>query len=416
MTFTNRNKATITLGLVSLGFVASHPFAHTFAGGLLASGCSAAMVGGLADWFAVSALFRRPLGIPFRTELIPRNRERITTAIIAMVEDELLTCENIRATVSRYDLAALVVRYLADYDGKSRISEFLVKIGDDTIAQLNPDKIGRFLADILRANADQVEVAPLLAQAVEWSVDHYYADNLADFLIDELAALIIQPQVGELLAGIVAEARAAYERDMRRRQFASQFLEGLGFTAADMAAIIQREGTAFLHGLKDRNHPWRAALRREALVFAARLRDDPAFKHQVEEAKNKWLAGYPDLAGHLSAFVAAIQQAAAGEPGRAVVRRWVGTQVSRMVNGFQENKNQQQAVAQLFRRALMAFIDTHHAHIGKIVRERLEQYSTGDLVEFIESRVGNDLQMIRINGSVVGGLAGMLFFLLTYWW
>ncbi len=73
MTATNKHKATITLGLVALGFVASHPFAHTFAGGLLASGFSAAMVGGLADWFAVSALFRRPLGIPFRTEIIPRN-------------------------------------------------------------------------------------------------------------------------------------------------------------------------------------------------------------------------------------------------------------------------------------------------------------------------------------------------------
>ena len=64
----------------------------------------------------------------------------------------------------------------------------------------------------------------------------------------------------------------------------------------------------------------------------------------------------------------------------------------------------------------MAFIDTHHAHIGTMVRERLDQYSSAALVEFIEGRVGNDLQMIRINGSVVGGLAGMLIFLLTHWW
>jgi uncharacterized membrane-anchored protein YjiN (DUF445 family) len=405
MTATNRHKATITLGLVSLGFVASHPFAHTFAGGLLASGCSAALVGGLADWFAVSALFRRPLGIPFRTELIPRNRARITQAIIAMVEDELLTSENIRATVERYDIAALVVRYLDDYDGKARIGELLARIGDDAVGQVSPNKVGRFLADLVRANADQLRLAPLLAQALEWSVKHGYADRLISFVIDELATLLAQPQAGELLAGFIREARAAYERDLLRRRFASQFLAGLGFTAVAMAAIIQREGGAFLKNLADPAHPWRESLRQWALDLAARLRDDPALQRRVEQAKRAWLDERTDLAEQFAGGIAAIQRAAAGEPGQAAIRRWLAAQVDRLVLSFRQSGDQQQALAQLFRRALMAFIDTHHAHIGRMVRERLDQYSTETLVELIESRVGNDLQMIRINGSVVGGLA-----------
>lgn len=416
MTATNRNKATITLGLVSFGFIASHPFAHTFAGGLLASGFSAAMVGGLADWFAVSALFRRPLGIPFRTELIPRNRARITEAIITMVEDELLTRENIRATIGRYDIAALVVRYLADYDGKARISEFLARIGDDAVGQVNPDKIGRFLAALVRDNAGQIKLAPLLAQTVEWSVRHGYADRLADFILGELEALIAQPQVGELLAAFIREARLAYERDMRRRQFASQLLEGLGFTPAAMAAIAQREGGQFVRALQDTAHPWRENLRQWALALATRLKNDPDLQERVERAKNEWLAGRTDLAERIGAIVAVILKAASGDTGRAVIRRWLTAQVDRLVLAFRDDVSQQQALAQLLRQALMAFIDTHHAHIGTMVRERLDQYSTEALVEFIEGRVGNDLQMIRINGSVVGGLAGMLIFLLTHWW
>lgn len=416
MTATNRNKATITLGLVSLGFIASHPFAHTFTGGLLASGFSAAMVGGLADWFAVSALFRRPLGIPFRTELIPRNRARITEAIIAMVEDELLTRENIRATIGRYDIAALVVRYLADYGGKARISEFLAKIGDDAVGQINPDKIGRFLAALVRDNAGQIKLAPLLAQTVEWSVRHGYADRLADFILGELEALIAQPQVGELLASFIGEARQAYERDLRRRQFASQLLEGLGFTPAAMAAIAQREGGQLLRTLRDSAHPWRENLRQWALALAARLKNDPDLQERVERAKNEWLAGRTDLAEHIGGGVAVILKAAGGDTGRAAIRRWLTAQVDRLVSAFRDDAGQQQALAQLLRQALMAFIDTHHAHIGTMVRERLDQYSSAALVEFIEGRVGNDLQMIRINGSVVGGLAGMLIFLLTHWW
>ncbi len=416
MTSTNRHKASITLGLVSLGFVASHPFAHTFAGGLLASGFSAALVGGLADWFAVSALFRRPLGIPFRTELIPRNRARITQAIIAMVEDELLTRENIRATVGRYDIAALVVRYLADYDGKAHISELLAKIGDDAVGRVNADKIGAFLAGLVRANADQLKLAPLLAQTIEWSVRHGYADRLADFVIDELATLLVRPRAGELLTGLIREARTAYERDMLRRRFASQFLAGLGFTAAAMAAIVQREGAALLRTLADRAHPWRENLRQWALALAERLRDDPALQQRVEQAKNDWLAGKADLAAQLADIVTTLQRAAADETGRAAIRRWLGAQVDGLVYAFRHNAGQQQAVAQLLRQALLAFIDTHHAQIGRMVRERLDQYSTEALVDLHASRVGNDLQMIRINGSVVGGLAGMLIFLLTWWW
>ena len=416
MTATNNHKATITLGVVTLGFAAAYPFGHTFLGGLLASGFSAAMVGGLADWFAVSALFRRPLGIPFRTAIIPKNRERITADIIAMVEDELLTRDNIRETIGRYDFAALVVRYLDEQGGKVHISEFLGKIGDDAVRQTNPDKVGRFLADILRANAGQIKLAPIIPPAVEWSVKHGYADSLADFIIGELAVLVAQPQVRDLLAGLIDEARAVYERDMRRRQFAVKFFEGLGFTPATLADLAQREAGLFLRTLADPDHPWRETIRRRILAFAARLRSDPDLQDRVEEAKNNWLAGQADLAGRLSAAVAMLLQAAAGEAGRAAVHRWLADQVERLVTALRQDAAQQQALAQLLRQALTAFIDTHHSHIGKMVRERLDQYSTAALVDFIEAKVGNDLQMIRINGSVVGGVAGMLIFLLTYWW
>ena len=93
----NKNKATFILGAVSIGFFISYPFKHTLIGGLLAGGFGAAMIGGLADWFAVSALFRRPLGIPFRTAIIPRNREKIFQALVYMVENQILMKENIKS-------------------------------------------------------------------------------------------------------------------------------------------------------------------------------------------------------------------------------------------------------------------------------------------------------------------------------
>src|SRR5665648_847468 len=91
----NTKTANITLGGITLGFLLSYPFHASFVGGLIASGCSAGMIGGLADWFAVTALFRRPLGIRpgkiIRTDIIPQNRERIFAALTDMVQNELLS-------------------------------------------------------------------------------------------------------------------------------------------------------------------------------------------------------------------------------------------------------------------------------------------------------------------------------------
>ncbi len=414
MKATNKHKATITLGLVTLGFVASYPFGHSFIGGLLASGFSSAMIGGLADWFAVSAFFRRPLGIPFRTELIPRNRQRITEAIITMVEGELLTRDNIRETIDRYDIAGLVVRYLNNYGGKARLSEFFAKIGDDLIGQINAAKAGDYFAEIISANAGRLRLAPLLAQTLEWTAKNGFADKLASFLLTELELMVAQPPVKDLFTSLFAEARVVYERDLTRRKFASQFLEGLGFTTANMAAIAQREAGVLLSQLQAADHPWRQALRQRALDFADRLGSDPELQARVEATKNAWLANQANLAERLTAGVEYLRRVAVSPAGREIIHRWLDSQAGRLVAAFSQSPGQQQVVGDLLRRTLFALIDAHHPHIGKIVRERLDQYSTAAMVDLIESRVGNDLQMIRINGSIVGGLTGMLIFLLAH--
>lgn len=416
MKATNKHKATITLGLVSLGFAVSHLFSHTFVGGVIASGCGAAMVGGLADWFAVSALFRRPLGIPFRTEIIPRNRERISQAIIDMVEQELLTKENIRDTLNHYDLSTLLVDYLGRYGGKNHLKEFAAKIGADVLEKINPAKVGEFLAGLIKDHAGKIPLSPVLAQALAWSVRNGYLDKLVDFVIAELALFIRQPQVKGLLTDFLGEARLAYEKDMHRRRLAGQILERLGVTTTGLAGLLQQKIGDFLAELDDPEHPLRKLLRQKVNEFLDLLAVDPATQAGFEAWKDRFIAGRADLAAFLSGMVEALLAAASDEKGRALFHKWIGVQVDSLVKSFKHNNTQQQVLAEIVRKGLMDLVETHHSQIGTIVRERLSQLSTPALVEFIEGRVGNDLQMIRINGSVVGGLAGIVIFLLTYWW
>ncbi|MDR3562314.1 MAG: DUF445 domain-containing protein [Negativicutes bacterium] len=416
MAATNKYKATITLGLVSLGFAISYPFSNTFWGGVVASGCSAAMVGGLADWFAVSALFRRPLGIPFRTEIIPRNRERISQAIIDMVEQELLTMENICDTLNRYDMGGLLVDYFVNHGGSAHIKEFAAKLGIDALEKTNSAKISRFLAELIQAHGGKIPLAPAVAQTLTWSVSSGYFDKLLDFIIAELGLLIRQSQVKHLLTNLLGEARQVYEKDMRRRKLASQILEQLGVTAGSLAGLLQQKCGEFLGELQEQKHPLREQLRQKAADFAGRLADDPVLQARFEERKIELIAGYAGLEDQLDDWIQALLGAAKADSGKAVIRRWLDLQVDSLIATFQRNADQQQILGNLAKKALIRLVETHHAAIGTIVRERLTQLSTPALVEFIEGRVGNDLQMIRINGSVVGGLAGLLIFLLTYWW
>ncbi|HMM20541.1 MAG TPA: DUF445 domain-containing protein [Selenomonadales bacterium] len=416
MQATNRHTATLTLVAVSLGFAISYPFGYTFLGGLIASGCGSAMIGGLADWFAVSALFRRPLGIPFRTEIIARNRKRITESMINMVEGELFTRENIKETLNHYDIAALILRYLDEYDGKERLKEIAHRITRDLLRNINPEKWGAFLAQFTQANMASIRLAVPAGQAIAWTVEHGFFDRIVEFILGEIRALMRQPQVKTLLADLIAEAWVAYERHMLRRRLAGQFVSGLGITQAALAELVQYQAVAYLGELMKEEHPLRGRLRVGALAYGERLREDRELQKQFEEWKSGWLSGRPELEHFCRELVRTAVDMVAGEPNQPLIRRFVGSQIDRLVTLFHRDSGQQQALGRMVRQALTSLIDAHHGQIGYIVRDRLQRFSTESLVGFIEQRVGNDLQMIRINGSVVGGLVGAAIFLLMYRW
>ncbi|MDI6879834.1 MAG: DUF445 family protein [Desulfitobacteriaceae bacterium] len=123
--------ANLTLGLVGVGLIISYPLRTSFGGGLAFSAFSAATIAGLADWFAVTALFRRPLGIRpgriLRTDIIPRNRERIFQSLSEMVEN-LLSKEALRDKLNQYHVAKLLVDYLSEPQALKELNAFLVSL------------------------------------------------------------------------------------------------------------------------------------------------------------------------------------------------------------------------------------------------------------------------------------------------
>ncbi|EAX46424.1 protein of unknown function DUF445 [Thermosinus carboxydivorans Nor1] len=409
-----KHKANFVLGIVTLGFFAGFPFRHTFFGGLITSACEAAMVGGLADWFAVTALFRRPLGIPFRTELIPRNREKIFRAIRDMVEQDLITAENVKATLDDYDLAAVLCKYLDEHGGRESIRAIARRLTADVIAKLDASQLARAAELLLKTEVVRIEVAPLLAEAIEWALAHGYGDAVACFLLDEGIRLAKQETVPWFIANLLLEVRHAYERGSRRRKFFHRALERMArLSPLRFGLSGQRRLIALLERMKDPKHPLRQELATWLRRLAERLRTDADLRRQVETWKMAYVVEPLDVRKTLAQYLDGFRRtgSAKTDEWQEALAGWVVT----WLDGFLANPQLAAAVDRRLKQAIVEWLEVNHREIGDLVAGELNRFSTGELVAFIEDRVGDDLQVIRINGSLVGSVIGMLIYLLTFW-
>ena len=181
----NRYKATTILIVVTLGFLICFPFQSTFWGGLLSSGFCAAMIGGFADWYGVTALFRKPLGVPYRTEVIAKNRENIFNSLSKMVSEELLSKAFLKELIGEYDTSRLLIKHVLDgnYDiGAEKIVKVMLT---DFVSGLDSDAAGNTLSSAAVQSLSQLKLSGILISAAELSMKNGYDDKIVDFIIDK---------------------------------------------------------------------------------------------------------------------------------------------------------------------------------------------------------------------------------------
>lgn len=408
----NKNKATFILGTVSLAFFISYPFRHTFLGGLLAGGFGAAMIGGLADWFAVSALFRRPLGIPFRTAIVPRNREKIFQALVHMVENQLLVKENIKSRLNEFDIAGALIKVMSDYDGKNVSKRIMYGLIREIVTQVKPIELGKMMDDIIKNAAYKTKIPLYMIAAAEWLVKRGYDDKLIEFFLRHCLLLVKHKQVHALLIQGFIAARQSYENGMKRRKFFNQLLN---LSAEEVATVSQKALLAGLTAVQDEKHPLRQKLKSWLQQWLIAKRADLPFQQKVGKWMNE-LIGQCSISQYAAHYITEFCEETLADNRRIV--RWLELftrQSDKWLVDFTQNAHERDKFNIFMKNRVSQWLDTYHDEIGKIVMDSLDKFSNKMLVDFIESKVGNDLQMIRINGSVVGGLVGMMLYVMTFW-
>jgi uncharacterized membrane-anchored protein YjiN (DUF445 family) len=389
--------------------VAFFPLRATWWGGWILAIAEAGIVGGLADWFAVTAIFRRPLGLPIpHTALIPANWELMAARVGTMVGSRVLTKEYVAQEIAGVDVASLIARGAErltsrDFDVATQelarwlAAEMSPKAASDVITRLRDLLLDRPLAPVL-ATAMQ------MVRRYEW--DQRIVTALAGSLGEALDRPAFRATVGELVDDLLARYRermGAYPR----------FWIGV----ASMLGLIDRERvlSAIQAGLRqvaqEPDHPVRQRLMEAMRELPGRLRTDGRLAERVEAAKRDLLAT-PMATRVIEDTAAALHRTLLAdlERPRSEVRIWIVERLERARRALIADDELRGQLDRWTKARVLEVVERHHERIAGFIENGVLALGPEGAVRLIEEHAGDDLQYIRVNGTVVGGLAGGLLY------
>jgi uncharacterized membrane-anchored protein YjiN (DUF445 family) len=400
-----RRTATGLLAAMAVLFVMAHALrtSHPLWPWVLAF-AEAAMVGGLADWFAVTALFRRPLGLPIpHTAIIPENKDRIADTMAVFLQDNFLTPEVVARRMAGMNLAAAAGAWLADpHAGEGeRLRAGAGELFAQVLESLDPDRLGNQVRGGLVRQLDKLDVAPLLGSA------------LAAAIADKRHMAVIESMVR--WAGFTLEANEDLVRELIHRR-ANAILRWTGLDEKLANSVIEGLYKLLAEVIVDPAHPLRAKIEEGLAQLAWGLSHDPQMQARVQRIKRELLAN-PALAQWWQAVwerlrIALVARLRDPQGGLGVSLRESLAELGQTLQGDPALQDQ---LNRLARRTAVGLATRYGSQIVRLVSETVKRWDATTVTNRLEGAVGRDLQFIRINGTLVGGLFGLGIHAVEVW-
>ena len=449
----NKTKATATLAASALLAAGTMPslsplinLVTTSTGqfflGLLNHGFIAATIGGLADWFAVTALFRKPLGIGYRTEILKRNRGRITDAIIDFVSRDLLNKENIMDTIREENTAQMLIEYFEKYRGRDKAKDLAYDILNELFAQTDSRSIANAVTPILEDEIKNLDADKIANAAVKILTRDKHSRKILTALLSTGKKILQSRHMQDAIYKKIVDLREAYEGDSAGRALV---LSSMNLTDEKILSIlnenvekkindtlkvlnvkgmVDNETAEMANSLIDAftRFVQAAAADMDNEKFQANLRT--LLKEKVDTAQyiQDWLD--VNVRGETDPVILAkISRQAANNPNVSRIieiesheQIWypiLDKLIDEKIDEFIESPVLQYKFDKLVKNFIAQMLEEYHDAIPAMIRERLDKFSDDELTEFVEGKVSDDLQMIRINGSVCGAAVGMLLYVVA---
>ena len=355
----------------------------------------AAMVGGLADWFAVTALFRHPLGLPIpHTAIIPRNKDRIGDTLALFLRTNFLTPAVVARRMSRIDIAAVVGRFLANpTSGEGRLRRGASRMMADILEALDQDRLGGMVKGAVAQRLRALNIGPVAGQALEASMRDGRHAPLIDGTV-RWAARALEANEHLIRAMVHEKAGKIMRWTGLDENLSNAIIDGLQKLLGEVA--------------EDVDHPLRQRAEEALAKLALDLQHDPAMQARVagvrdeivgNPAMQRWIDGLWEQGR--AALLRAVRDPQAAMAGR------LGEALKTLGETLEHDVALRSAINRFLRRATVGAVADYGDGIVRLVSETIRSWDAGTVTARLEGAVGRDLQYIRINGTLVGGLVGL---------
>ena len=362
--------------------------------GFVNAGAEASMVGAIADWFAVTALFKHPLGIPIpHTALIPKRKDDLGRGLEEFVSENFLQEAIIRDRIGAAGISRRAGVWLAEPANARRVVDEVAEVAAIALTKVRDDHIESLVRDALTPRFREEPIAPLLGGLLSEALRDDLHHGLVDLALEELHGWLVENP--DTVADVIGE-RAPWWAPPRLNEA--------------VTGRIHAELVNWVQDIRDDpRHRARAALDSVLTQLAADLLEDPETQARAEALKERILDNPAVIRSAISLWDALRRALTTSlQDPRGAVRQRMMLEVSTFSERLSSDPGLQARLDGLAADAAVFVVDRYGAEVTAVITHTIERWDGREAARRIELHVGRDLQFIRINGTVVGGLVGLV--------
>jgi uncharacterized membrane-anchored protein YjiN (DUF445 family) len=368
----------------------------------------AAMVGAIADWFAVTALFHHPFGLRFipHTAIIPRNKARIASGLSAFIQTNFLTSAAVVQRIRDFRPARTLYGWLLRPENAEAVATYVARLTAYGLNALDDERVRHYLQQTIARQLQNADVAGAAAQLLDVLTENKRHHELLDAALRALDEVLARAETQAYIAGEVAKSAPLLK-------WLSDWLQ---LKLDDRAAlkIVEVAVKKISEVRHDQDHELRKRFDAFVSQFIARLKTDDALRDKVHRLRDEALES-PALGRYIGGLWSEFREWLAAEHDRrpASLHQRVTALLESLGRTLRADREIQQWIDEQILRAAPALVEEHRAKIGRFIEDQIMGWQEEKLVVELERHIGPDLQYIRINGTLVGGLAGLIIAALT---
>ena len=368
----------------------------------------ASMVGAIADWFAVTALFHHPLGMRFipHTAIIPRNKQRIAAGLSHFIQSNFLTSAAVVQRIRDFRPARTLYGWLIRVDNAETVANYVVRFAAHALGALDDARVQHYLQETIARRLRDADVAGAAAQLLDVLTENRRHHELLDAALRALDEVLAKPDTQAFIAAEVGKSAPLLK----------SLSDWLGLKLDDRAAlkIVEVAVKKISEVRHDQDHELRKRFDAFVADFVRRLKTDDALRDRIHRLRDEALESEA-LGRYIGSLWIEFREWLVAEHDRspASLHQRVTAMVESLGRSLRADHEMQQWIDEQILRGVPALIEEHRAKIGRFVEDQIMSWQEEKLVAELERHIGPDLQYIRINGTLVGGLAGLLIAALT---